>query len=70
MFQLVKVRLFKIRKCQKAESNEYTFDAQLGYIFATKTANDEVLAVAYQYTIGDKYTKWESLGMTVLMQRL
>jgi hypothetical protein len=36
----------------------------------TKTANDEVLAVAYQYTIGDMYTKWESLGMTVLMQRL
>jgi cell surface protein SprA len=25
------------------------------YFLATRLANDEVLAVAYQYTIGDKY---------------
>jgi cell surface protein SprA len=32
-----------------------TFDAQLGYIsLQQRLANDEVLAVAYQYTIGDK----------------
>jgi cell surface protein SprA len=43
-----------------------TFDAQLGYIsLQQRLANDEVLAVAYQYTIGIKYTKWESLGMTI-----
>jgi cell surface protein SprA len=37
-----------------------TFDAQLGYIsLQQRLANDEVLAVAYQYTMGIKYTKWE-----------
>jgi cell surface protein SprA len=35
----------------------------IGYIsLQQRLANDEVLAVAYQYTIGIKYTKWESLG--------
>jgi cell surface protein SprA len=35
-----------------------TFD--IGYIsLQQRLANDEVLAVAYQYTIGIKYTKWE-----------
>jgi cell surface protein SprA len=47
-----------------------TFDPNGLYFLATRLANDEVLAVAYQYTMGIKYTKWESLGMTVLMQRL
>jgi cell surface protein SprA len=37
----------------KLNPNEYTFD--MNYIsLQQRLANDEVLAVAYQYTIGDK----------------
>jgi cell surface protein SprA len=61
----------KLENARKLNPNEYTFDAQLGYIsLQQRLANDEVLAVAYQYTIGDKVYQGESLGMTVLMQRL
>jgi hypothetical protein len=65
----VRSGLFKIRKCQKAEPNIRTMPS---WIFpATKTGNDdEVLAVAYQYTIGDKVYQVGSLEVTVLMQRL
>ncbi len=43
----------KLENARKLTANEYTFNAQLGYIsLQQRLANDEVLAVAYQYTIG------------------
>ena len=43
----------KLENARKLLPNEYTFHAQLGYIsLQQRLANDEVLAVAYQYTIG------------------
>ena len=43
----------KLENARKLTSNEYTFHTQLGYIsLQQRLANDEVLAVAYQYTIG------------------
>ncbi len=43
----------KLENARKLSSNEYTFHPQLGYIsLQQRLANDEVLAVAYQYTIG------------------
>ena len=45
----------KLENARKLNSNEYTFHPQLGYIsLQQRLANDEVLAVAYQYTIGDQ----------------
>ena len=45
----------KLENARKLTSNEYTYNAQLGYIsLQQRLANDEVLAVAYQYTVGDK----------------
>jgi cell surface protein SprA len=45
----------KLENARKLTQNEYTFHPQLGYISLNqRLANDEVLAVAYQYTIGDK----------------
>jgi cell surface protein SprA len=45
----------KLENARKLNPNEYTFHPQLGYIsLQQKLANDEVLAVAYQYTIGDQ----------------
>jgi cell surface protein SprA len=45
----------KLENARKLTANEYTFNPQLGYVsLQQKLANDEVLAVAYQYTIGDK----------------
>ena len=45
----------KLENARKLTSNEYTFNPQLGYIsLQQRLANDEVLAVAYQYTIGDQ----------------
>jgi hypothetical protein len=41
----------------------------VSYILQQRLANDGVLAVAYQYTIGDK-ALWESLEVTVLTQPL
>ncbi len=43
----------KLENARKLTANEYTFHPQLGYIsLQQKLANDEVLAVAYQYSIG------------------
>ena len=43
----------KLENARKLSPNEYTFHTQLGYIsLQQRLANDEVLAVAYQYTIG------------------
>ncbi|HWR94808.1 MAG TPA: cell surface protein SprA [Flavobacterium sp.] len=45
----------KLENARKLMPNEYTFNPQLGYIsLQQRLANDEILAVAYQYTIGDE----------------
>ena len=44
----------KLENARKLTPNDFTFHPQLGYISLNqRLANDEVLAVAYQYTIGD-----------------
>jgi len=43
----------KLENARKLSPNEFTFHPQLGYIsLQQRLANDEVLAVAYQYTVG------------------
>lgn len=43
----------KLENARKLSPNEYTYHPQLGYLSLTqRLSNDEVLAVAYQYTIG------------------
>jgi cell surface protein SprA len=45
----------KLENARKLTASEFTYHSQLGYISLNqKLANDEVLAVAYQYTIGDE----------------
>ncbi|WP_430615564.1 cell surface protein SprA [Flavobacterium sp. JP2137] len=45
----------KLESARKLTANEFTFHPQLGYIsLQQRLSNDEVLAVSYQYTIGDK----------------
>jgi len=45
----------KLENARKLSPNEFTFHPQLGYIsLQQRLSNDEVLAVAYQYTIGDE----------------
>ncbi len=45
----------KLENARKLSPSEYTYHPQLGYISLNqRLANDEVLAVAYQYTIGDQ----------------
>jgi cell surface protein SprA len=45
----------KLENARKLTPNEYTFNTQLGYLSLNqRLTNDEVLAVAYQYTIGDQ----------------
>ncbi|UYW02634.1 cell surface protein SprA [Flavobacterium agricola] len=45
----------KLENARKLTETEFTYHEQLGYISLNqRLANDEVLAVAYQYTIGDK----------------
>lgn len=45
----------KLENARKLLPNEFTFNPQLGYIsLQQRLANDEVLAVAYQYTVGDQ----------------
>lgn len=45
----------KLENARKLSSNEFTFNPQLGYIsLQQRLSNDEILAVAYQYTIGDQ----------------
>ena len=44
----------KLENARKLAPNEYTFNPQLGYLsLQQRLSNDEVLAVAYQYTVGD-----------------
>ena len=43
----------KLENARKLTSSEFTFNPQLGYIsLQQRLTNDEVLAVAYQYTVG------------------
>jgi cell surface protein SprA len=45
----------KLENARKLLPNEYTFHPQLGYVsLQQRLANDEVLGVSYQYTIGDQ----------------
>lgn len=45
----------KLENARKLTSSEFTYHPQLGYISLNqKLQNDEVLAVAFQYTIGDE----------------
>jgi cell surface protein SprA len=45
----------KLENARKLAPNEFTYHPQLGYVsLQQRLANDEVLAVAYQYTIGDE----------------
>lgn len=45
----------KLENARKLTANEYTYHPQLGYISLNqRLSNDEVIAVAFQYTIGDK----------------
>ncbi len=45
----------KLENARKLTANEFTYHPQLGYIsLQQRLANDEVLAVAYEYTIGDQ----------------
>ena len=45
----------KLENARKLTTNEFTFHPQLGYVsLQQRLANDEVIAVAYQYTIGDQ----------------
>ncbi len=44
----------KLENARKLLPNEYTFNPQLGYLsLQQRLANDEVLGVAYQYTVGN-----------------
>jgi len=44
-----------LENARKLNANEFTFNAQLGYIsLQQRLANDEILAVAYEYTVGGK----------------
>ena len=44
----------KLENARKLSANEFTFHPQLGYVSLNqRLSNDEVLAVSYQYTIGD-----------------
>ncbi len=43
----------KLENARKLAANEFTFNPQLGYIsLQQRLANDEVLGVAYEYTVG------------------
>ncbi|MFB9078741.1 cell surface protein SprA [Flavobacterium procerum] len=44
-----------LENARKLTTTEYTFNSQLGYIsLQQRLANDEILAVAFEYTVGDK----------------
>lgn len=53
----------KLENARKLSENEYKFHPQLGYISLQQPlSNDEVLAVAFEYTIGDKVYKVGEFG--------
>lgn len=52
-----------LENARKLTTNEYTFNAQLGYIsLQQRLANDEILAVAFEYTVGDKIYRVGEFG--------
>jgi len=53
----------KLENARKLQSNEFKFHPQLGYItLQQQLNNDEVLAVAFEYTIGGKVYKVGEFG--------
>lgn len=53
----------KLENARKLTSNDFTYNAQLGYIsLQQRLLNDEILAVAYEYTIGDKVYRVGEFG--------
>lgn len=61
----------RLEGARKLNANEFTFHPQLGYISLNqRLSNDEVLAVSFQYSIGDKIYQVGEFGtdggMTVL----
>lgn len=53
----------KLENARKLTANEFTYNAQLGYIsLQQRLGNDEVLAVAYEYTVGDKVYRVGEFG--------
>ncbi|AXG75215.1 cell surface protein SprA [Flavobacterium arcticum] len=53
----------KLENARKLSSSEYTYNAQLGYISLNQRLNnDEVLAVAYEYTMGGEVYKVGEFG--------
>ena len=55
----------KLERARKLSEAEYTFNSQLGYISLNQALNnDEVLAVAFQYTIGSETYQVGELSTT------
>tara|TARA_B100001250_G_scaffold125539_2_gene106769 strand:+ start:19684 stop:26826 length:7143 start_codon:yes stop_codon:yes gene_type:complete len=55
----------KLERARKLSESEYAFNSQLGYISLNQALNnDEVLAVAFQYTIGNKTYQVGELSST------
>ena len=45
----------KLERARKLSSSEFSFNSQLGYISLNQALNnDEVLAVAFEYTVGNQ----------------
>lgn len=52
-----------LENARKLTANEFTFNPQLGYIsLQQRLANDEILAVAFEYTVGDKIYRVGEFG--------
>jgi cell surface protein SprA len=55
----------KLENARLLNSNEYTYNSVLGYISLNQSLNnDEVLAVAFQYTIGNNIFQVGELSTT------
>ena len=55
----------KLEQARKLSESEFTFNSQLGYISLNQALNnDEVLAVAFQYTIGSETYQVGELSTT------
>ncbi len=55
----------KLERARKLSDSEFSFNSQLGYISLNQSLNnDEVLAVAFQYTIGSKTYQVGELSAT------
>ena len=55
----------KLERSRKLSESEFTINSQLGYISLNSALNnDEVLAVAFQYTVGSKTYQVGELSST------